>query len=360
MSTFFERIAKVYRNSRWFRLYIKTILFIGLTIPLIAVLNSVILKDESSQKNINIITGIAAGSAALYALFSELGRKVNSTPLPYNVAIIGYPKSGKTTLIVSLFQEIFKQRIQGVKATLKGESTIERINDLIERKEKGLVVGPTNDQTMFAYRTNIEVGKGFSLQEYKVEFGDYPGEFSEKVVNSEYFNIFRKSEFFKWCSEADAFIFIIDVGKYILSQNKKEFVAEMSKLIRQSLQHFMDNNYLRAKDKKLGPTLLIFNKMDLANYYWSDDWGTIIPDYNQNIHKFAYSEDKNPPIRSLSEEKYFKLSNILEDTFRDLIVYMKSECKQFNILFTSSFGLVKDELPDIQKVLKFILPRDFF
>ncbi len=32
-------------------------------------------------------------------------------PQAYNIAIVGFPKSGKTTLIVSLFDEIFLGRI---------------------------------------------------------------------------------------------------------------------------------------------------------------------------------------------------------------------------------------------------------
>lgn len=51
--------------------------------------------------------------AALLALtalsFSYLER--SRLPVAHNVAIVGYPKSGKTTLIVSLFGEAFARRI---------------------------------------------------------------------------------------------------------------------------------------------------------------------------------------------------------------------------------------------------------
>src|SRR5271157_4011579 len=56
----------------------------------------------------------------LYVIFS------NKLPIAHNVAIVGFPESGKTTLITILFGEIFARRVLGVQATPKGARTIER------------------------------------------------------------------------------------------------------------------------------------------------------------------------------------------------------------------------------------------
>lgn len=268
----------------------------------------------------------------------------------YNVAIIGYPQSGKTTLIVSLFEEIFNRKVYNIKATLKGESTIERINALIEKKQSGISPGPTTDQTMFAYRTMIEVGKGIFRKKYKVEFGDYPGEYSEKLNENEYFDELRKSEYFKWCIEANAYIFVVDVGQYLLSKDKDKFVATTAKAIRQSWQHFLDFN-LNENSKKHKPIVLVFNKMDLAAHF----------DFKENKIFYSSIEDdflkKIPKTEPLIDSQYTSLRYQLDKDFHDLIAYLSGETNDFHVLFTSSFGTIAGKLADIGKILKFILPR---
>jgi type IV secretory pathway ATPase VirB11/archaellum biosynthesis ATPase len=90
---------------------------------------------------------------AVTQLYNELLKR--ALPKAYDVAIIGFPKSGKTTLITALFGEIFASRITTVEATLRGQSTIERVNHDLAKLEMGEAVGPTTDQDLFAYRTTI-------------------------------------------------------------------------------------------------------------------------------------------------------------------------------------------------------------
>jgi GTPase SAR1 family protein len=293
-------------------------------------------------------------------------QKVMESPVtgfiqPYNVAIIGFPKSGKTTLIVSLFKEIMNQRMSGVKATLKGSSTIERINDLLAKMESGIPIGPTNDQTMFAYRTNLETTNTLFKNEYRVEFGDYPGEYTEGLSQEKYFANFKKTEFFKWCVEAQAYIFVVDVGSYLLDENRRKFIAESTKIIRESWQHFLDNSPVSEKEKHNKPVLLVFNKMDLFSliqaYTSNVEHEELNPIEAKQIKDRGFSTDKLPQVVELDSFNYYAQKKKLTSDFENLISYLKSDCTQFKIIFPSSFGRVENKLPDIADILKCIMPK---
>jgi GTPase Era involved in 16S rRNA processing len=317
------------------------------------------IKKEALDNDSSLLIFIAALVAIITTLLSILLMRTRTGELrPFNVALIGFPQSGKTTLIVTLFQEIFSQKIRYAKATLKGESTIERLNQQIELKESGRPLGPTNDQTMFAYRTNIETGTGFFKEEYKVEFGDYPGEYSEQLSESEYFSELKKTEFFKWSVEADAYIFIVDVGKYLSAfpnVERDRFVATTSKAIRQSWQHFLDYNISSLRKAKQKPVLLLFNKMDLCNYLEPNHGGRV---QTVEIRKEASTKHSNvPKVSAISDTAYFDLIQILEKDFDNLIQYLNSDVANFKILFTSNFGTINGKFADIDKILRYILPR---
>jgi GTPase SAR1 family protein len=320
--------------------------------------------DSLSFSTLMNSIGIIGSSLAilLVALYLYVRLSV-SYPRAFNVAIIGFPKSGKTSLIVSLFQEIFSRKVSKVKAILRGESTIERVNDLIYKKESGLPVGPTNDQSMFAYRTNIESDFLFFKKEYKVEFGDYPGEYSEELSNQLYFETLRKSEFFKWCVDADAYIFVIDIGKYLIEKDKKNFIAISTKAIRESWQHFQDYSAEANKKMRNKPLLLVFNKMDLIEYcfYDKNDYFFQVAgaEVNVDIDRIinnGFSESKVPDVIELNAEIYNAFSKDIEYDFKSLILYLKSESDHFHILYASSFGTINKRFAGVNNILKFILP----
>jgi GTPase SAR1 family protein len=351
-----RRIVEIFTTSQFVKLFIFLLTFFLLLLPFELFFGKYLesAKDKNATLYFIVVLMALAVSATSYLFVRNL--RSSATTIPFNVAIIGFPQSGKTTLIASLFQEIFKQNVEGIKATLKGESTIDRINMLIERKESGMPVGPTNDQTMFAYRTNILLKRGGFSREYKVEFGDYPGEYSEMLSDTDYFGMLKNSEYFRWCVEADAYIFIVDVGKYIISSDKARFIATTSKMIRQSLQHFMDYSFIGERKFRSRPILIVFNKMDLCNYIETSTRVTSVESIDKLV-EIAFSMNFTPPVTSLDREKYDLLSDHLFSSFEDLILYIRSESKQLNILFTSSFGTINNQPTDIPKLLKFILPR---
>ena len=118
----------------------------------------------------------AIGALAIFALVNIAIRQwsISGLPRAYSIAVIGYPKSGKTFLITAVFGELFSGRLFDIKTVPRGQETIERINRDLEALAIGRSLGPTTDQDLFAYRADITRGHSLFVRKYKVEIGDFP------------------------------------------------------------------------------------------------------------------------------------------------------------------------------------------
>jgi len=281
----------------------------------------------------------------------------NISPIQYTVAIVGFPQSGKTTLLTSLFGEIFARKIIGIEVEVKGQSTIERVNEDLAKLKKGIALGPTKDQDIFAYRTNITIGNIFK-RSYKVEFGDFPGDDSIEYIKK-YGPWLHKTEFFKWIAEADAIIFIVDIGKYLLSiQKGNSYSAEMVSAIRAAWQHILDTKSASESTSRIRrrPILIAFNKADLLSI---DKKESKINDINKLIMTLGFS-NKTPGIIDIDELYLNELRKDILNDFSDLFQYFKGEVSHFKYIFTSSFALVNNKRVGIQDLLIYVLPKDFY
>lgn len=202
--------------------------------------------------------GALSGFTAVLALL--LFQRLKQTmPIAYNVAVVGFPRSGKTVLITSIFGQIFLDRFLSKKVILRTKATIERVNRDLEQLELGKALGPTSDQDLFAYRADIKRG-GFPLQRtYKVEIGDFPGEDTEEFSEKQS-RWLHETAYFKWVMEADSFLFIIDLAHALADENPSEYKAKMTKAIRAAWQHLVEYHVEGKKDLKKKPVLLVFTK----------------------------------------------------------------------------------------------------
>jgi GTPase SAR1 family protein len=318
---------------------------------------------ESPSNILFILSTILAISALASILFSYVIIS-NRLPIAHNVAIVGFPKSGKTTLITSLFGEIFARRVVDVQAKPTGK-TIERINADLAKLEKGQALGPTTDQEIFAYRTNVKIGNWPFTRTYKVEFGDFPGEDS-----FDYFTKFgpwlHTTPFFKWVVDSDAVIFVVDLAEYLDVDGQKSFIAEISSAIRAAWQNMADTVEGGAKSMSRRPTVLVFTKADLfdevglrSNHNIFDSLKSRSEDPNEmlkdKILRLGFG-DELPPIRELSAETLGAGKAEVERDFADLINFLRSESREFHILYTSCVGTVKGLRLGVADLLKFVLP----
>ncbi|MGA9351028.1 MAG: GTPase domain-containing protein [Anaerolineae bacterium] len=278
-------------------------------------------------------------------------RSRESLAIAHSVAIVGFPKCGKTTLITALFGEIFARRMLGPKVSPKGQSTIERVNADLAKLERGEALGPTTDQDLFAYRTEIEIVRWFLPQTYKVEFGDFPGDDSKEYV-LQYGPWLHTSPFFKWVSEADTLVFIVDLGKYLEQVYWKDrtYVAEMSAALRAAWQNYVDIVGVRATQRT--PVVLAFTKADLLSIVKE-----VKPDMiAQAIARVGFGA-LTPPIGEIDNAVLEAGKFSIEHDFSDLITYLKGEIRHFKIVYTSCFGTVDGRRLGLAELFEAVLPR---
>lgn len=283
----------------------------------------------------------------------------SSLPTSYLVATVGFPQSGKTTLIVSLFGEAFAERILGATMRPRGIKTIERVNADLERLKKGLALGPTQDQDRFSFRADIQMGRGLFSKNYKTEFGDFPGHDSE-TYSEKYGPWLHTTEFFKWAADSDAIIFVVDLGRYLseISEGRTEYIAKISSAFRAAWQNFLDINEDRQKKVRRHPVILVFTKADLfgvlKEYYHSDKDTTYR--LQEEIAKLGFNE-KTPPVMEIDHIALIQGKAKTEQDFDELLRYFRKEAPNFHVLFTSSFGLAAGKRLGINELLEAVLSR---
>ncbi|MBE9595145.1 MAG: GTPase domain-containing protein [Proteobacteria bacterium] len=300
-----------------------------------------------------IISALAIFVGLVSVLFFQFFIQKYSVPWSYNVAIVGFPRSGKTTLLISLFGEIFAGMILPIRITPKGTKTIERINESLEMLKKGQALGPTKDQDRFAFRANLTIRRYHFPRTYKVEFGDFPGDESQ-VYSEKYGSWLHTTEFFKWVVDSDAIIFVIDLGRYLVrDESRIAYVAQISSALRAAWQHFLDSNEHRIQEVRQHPLVLVFTKADLFGVKKDQDTWDLI---EQEIAKLGFGEDI-PPIKEIDHVGLARgEARVIED-FAEVIRYFETEAPNFQVVFTSSFGLLDGKRLGIKDFLMAVLPR---
>ncbi|MBI1730468.1 GTPase domain-containing protein [Candidatus Acetothermia bacterium] len=286
--------------------------------------------------------------AIFFLVRQTLGRNI---PRAWNVAVIGFPKAGKTTLITRLFGELFAGKLK-IQTIIRGKTTIEKINEDLRRLEVGRNLGPTTDQDLFAYRTDITLGQGILKKTYKIQIGDFPGEASEKLAyETEMW--FHDTEFFKWVMEADAFLFVVDLAPMLDYRTNRDYVARVKSAIRAAWQH-IEEYYSEGKtDLRYRPVGLVFTKADLFAH------STVVAiddDVIRKIERLGFGDDKVFFIKPLTEDELKEGGNYTKDQFEDLISYLNTKVRKMNVIFTSSFSYFNGERLGIKETLETILP----
>lgn len=202
-------------------------------------------------------------------------------PQKFSVAIIGFPRTGKTTLLITLYDQILSKRIDFYKIKIVGSETIERVNQYISYLKSGKQIPSTTDQDVYAYRTTIETKSFFSKSLVQVEFGDFPGEQSVQFAEK-YENWFHRTPYFRWVKDANAYIYVIDCGEYLIKKTSndidnfrirettndfRKYKAETMSSMRTSWQHLLEYNFDIKLNIANNPLILIFTKSDTLMHY---------------------------------------------------------------------------------------------
>lgn len=300
--------------------------------------------------------GFIIGIGITIAVFA-LHRFRQTLPIAYNVAVVGFPKSGKTTLITSVFSQLFSDRFLSNKVILRTKATIERVNRDLERLELGKALGPTTDQDLFAYRADIKRGSLLFRRVYKVEIGDFPGEdskdFSEKEVEW-----LHETSYFKWVMEADAFIFIIDLAHVLSDEKQKAYRANITKAIRAAWQNLFEYHIEGRKDLRRKTVLLVFTKADLlvAKEKMVSQGNSIENYIEKEIMKLGFG-DKLPDIIKVKKQEINELMKPIISDYDEIIGYLNSQTASFHYLTVSHFAKDEEGRHGIPELVRKILPR---
>jgi hypothetical protein len=304
-----------------------------------------------------IIGGGVFGIMAIYLFISSEFFKKHTLPRAYSIAVIGFPQSGKTCLITSMFGELFANRIAGVMTVPRGKETIERINRDIAKLEIGQSLGPTTDQDLFAYRAEIVLRDFPFKKRYKVEIGDFPGEHSKKFTE-QLGEWFHESNYFKWAMEADAFIFVVDLAHVLCPQERDEYIAGMKKAIRAAWHHLLEYHLAGKKNIRRKRMVLAFTKADLLVTSEqeipreSSGRGEMV---TEHVMKLGFGDTLPNPfhVEELSKE----ITSSIEEKFNDLIRHLRGQCRFLETVFVSAVAYDKNGRLGIRRLLGVLLPR---
>jgi len=333
--------------------YILPILSIILTTILLTIILFYQFEFNQSSEHSDSLIKTFLGITFIILILREMSIILErySYPVQLSIAVVGFPQSGKTTMIVSLWGEIFARRII-VQAIPRGTKTIERINDCLEKLQKGRSIGPTRDQDRFGFKGDITYGKYPFTRTYKVEFGDFPGDNSEEYM-TKYGPWLHNTEFFKWVMSSDAIIFVIDIGRYLApDENRLKYVAQISGALRAAWQHYLDSNDDRKDEVRKHPLILVFTKADLFGVNKYSENGL---KFEEVIAKLGFGEE-TPPIKEIDHKSLDQGEARVRQDFAELIQYFQSECHNFSVLFISSFGLYNGKRLGLSELLFTILP----
>ena len=313
------------------------------------ILNTVGIFDDSTAKSFFTYVFLIFA-----ALFVNAFMEMYSEPLPHYVALVGFPQTGKTTLIVSLFDEILAGKIPSIRAIPRGSKTIDKVNEHLETFKNGRALGPTKDQDIFSFRADIKLKRYILTRTYKVEFGDFPGEDSDEYA-LKYGPHLHSTEFFKWVVESDAIIFVVDLAPYLTARDEARiaYIAQISSAMRIAWEHFLDSNVHQINSVKKHPLVLAFTKADLFDIDEDIQDGK---SFEEEITKLGFG-DKTPPVKEINPETLSEGQNRVLEDFDDLIKYYETNAPNFQVLFTSSFGLQNGKRLRFSELLSGVLPR---
>jgi len=334
-----------------------SIIYIFVVTIIISIISS-FLQFETLIQTLLTLLAIVPVLALLIYIFIM---RIYQIPRSYNVALVGFPQSGKTTLIISLFGEAFARNLP-IRMMPRGSRTIELVNESLEMLRRGEALGPTKDQDRFAFRADVTL-KRFPLPAtYKVEFGDFPGKSSEDY-SEKYGDWLHTTEFFKWVADSDAIIFVVDIGKYLSNkQLRMNYISRITKAFRAAWQHYLDVNDHRTREVRRHPIVIAFNKADLIQRVpKAVDFDLMDPDTNMKIIENRIAKlgfgDKVPPIVEIDPVIIDRSREKVEEDFAELINYFRAEAPNTRVIFTSSFALLKNRRFGIKELFLSVFAR---
>jgi hypothetical protein len=167
------------------------------------------------QEVLDFLTGPAA--KVVFSFFMVLAyvyltatavRLFRRHPSTFSVAVLGFPGSGKTVYITTLFDQLQQGRSERIKLTPYGIDTVEEVTRNLNALSRGLWLPRTVPGNVFFFRA-IASARDTGQSHLKLEIGDFAGEdLGELQPSSDRW--LHKSDYFKYVIDADAIMLALD------------------------------------------------------------------------------------------------------------------------------------------------------
>ena len=274
----------------------------------------------------------------------------------YYIAVLGYPKSGKSIFITSLINYLIHDNGSTGRTIKINDETTKKFKDNIKCLNSRIPFKQTNAESIFAYRVDISKGKFLLKKNYKLQIGDFTGDNKAQFHNG-YRQWFHKSPSFIWTLQADAFIFVVDLAEVLAQYEDDYYCEKVSNAIYRAWKR-IERSHLGGKDNlRNRPIVLLFTKADLLVKFYELLGPAPLDQIRIKMFQLGFSKKSLPKTISVKTDLDPDLYTIIEEKFRSIITYLNKKSKRYNTIFFSHFLNLNGQPIGIGNVVDSILPK---
>jgi len=141
----------------------------------------------------------------VFVIFIIRTFKVNNKSL--TIALLGFPRIGKTVFLTVLFNELQKVKSDTINFLPYGNETVEKVTRDISSLQRGEWLPKTEVNQFFYYRATTTIGN-LIKRSYKLEIGDFAGERFNDLSDRQ-FNWLHRDVYFDYTTQSDAIFLAI-------------------------------------------------------------------------------------------------------------------------------------------------------
>ena len=274
----------------------------------------------------------------------------------YYIAVLGYPRSGKSVFITSFINHLLRENKSGYKTKRIEEETKKRLKENIKYLNAKTPFEQKKTEPVFPYILDISKGKLLLKKYFRLHIGDFSDDSSAQFHNG-YRQWFHKSQSFVWVMQADAFVFVVDLAE-VLAQYEDDFYCEkVSNAIYRAWKR-IEGSHLGGKDNlKNKPIVLLFTKADLLVKFYELLGPEPLDQMRIKMFQLGFSKKRLPETVNIKTDLDPDLYTVVEEKFRSIIHYLNKKSKRYNTVFFSHFLNLNGVPIGMGNVVDSILPK---
>ena len=202
---------------------------------------------------------LAAMAASAYTLLAY--RFLTRNPIPLSISLLGFPGTGKSVYLTTLFDELQRYRGDAIRFAPYGRETIEAVTANLNALTSGNWLARTVPGAVFPYRATASLRGGLLPRKFKIEIADYAGEHISELNPSEAAWL-HKTDYFKYVVQSDAVILTLDSAALLDADGATRETIQNAYIA--AFQVLAEEKGATAARRLRSPVALLFLKMDLV------------------------------------------------------------------------------------------------